>query len=144
MRQLWRHASRARLFLVVAGVCVLTLAASSPIYSAVRGSQLSVHSSPSPAAGMDGAKAKADCSLATALQLVQQHDLNDFLLPNPVQQVLCGPFAGPGSEAMAPDEEGVRAARAATPVGRRAAGRMTLPRFIHCPPRVSAATRLSA
>ena len=50
-------------------------------------------------------------------------------------------FRGPGSEAMAPDEEGVRAARAATPVGRRAAGRMTLPRFIHCPPRVSAATR---
>jgi hypothetical protein len=43
----------------------------------------------------------ADCSEATAGQLVQQHDLNDFGLPNPVSQLLCGPFTGPGSEAMA-------------------------------------------
>jgi hypothetical protein len=43
----------------------------------------------------------ADCSKATATQLVAQHDLNGFLLQDPVRQVLCGPFMGPGSEAMA-------------------------------------------
>jgi len=41
------------------------------------------------------------CSKATARQLVKKHHLNDFLLPNPVVQVLCGPFTGSGSEAMA-------------------------------------------
>lgn len=43
----------------------------------------------------------SDCSEATARQLVEQHHLNDFLLPNPVRQVLCGAFTGSGSEAMA-------------------------------------------
>ena len=43
----------------------------------------------------------ADCSKQTATQLVNQHDLNNFALDDPVQQVLCGSFAGPGSEAMA-------------------------------------------
>jgi hypothetical protein len=43
----------------------------------------------------------SDCAKATALQLVEQHRLDAFLSPNPVQQVLCGPFTGPGSEAMA-------------------------------------------
>jgi hypothetical protein len=41
------------------------------------------------------------CTEATALQLVEQHRLNSFLLPSPVRQVLCGSFTGPGSEAMA-------------------------------------------
>jgi hypothetical protein len=43
----------------------------------------------------------ADCSVATANQLVAQHRLNHFDLPNPVRQVLCGAFMGPGSEVMA-------------------------------------------
>ena len=43
----------------------------------------------------------ADCSTATATELVEQHRLNAFALPNPVRQVLCGAFMGPGSEAMA-------------------------------------------
>jgi hypothetical protein len=46
-------------------------------------------------------RAAADCSVAAATQLVEQHQLNSFLLPNPVRQVLCGSFTGPGSEAMA-------------------------------------------
>ncbi len=71
-------------------------ATSSQIYPAVR----SWHATAaSPAAG--GADARADCSRATARQLVEQHRLNPFLLPNPVGQVLCGPFTGPASEAMA-------------------------------------------
>ncbi len=45
--------------------------------------------------------APAACTRATASQLVEQHRLNGFLLPNPVRQVLCGSFTGPGSEAMA-------------------------------------------
>jgi hypothetical protein len=47
------------------------------------------------------ASAEADCSEATARQLVEQHRLNDFGLPNPVRQLLCGAFTGSGSEAMA-------------------------------------------
>jgi len=73
------------------------LGASSPGYSATRISQLSGHGFGSHAV----ARATADCSAATAGQLVEQHHLNDFLLPNPVQQVLCGSFTGQGSEAMA-------------------------------------------
>jgi hypothetical protein len=41
------------------------------------------------------------CSRATAGQLVEKHRLNHFLLPDPVAQLLCGPFTGPGSDAMA-------------------------------------------
>ena len=48
------------------------------------------------AAGVSG-----QCSKATARQLVNAHHLNGFLLPNPVAQLLCGPFTGPGSDAMA-------------------------------------------
>jgi hypothetical protein len=52
------------------------------------------------AAGRAGAGA-ADCSPATAAQLVAENQLNDFALPNPVVGVVCGSFAGPGSQAMA-------------------------------------------
>lgn len=45
--------------------------------------------------------ASGRCSRATANQLVDQHHLNGFLLPKPVVQLLCGPFTGAGSEAMA-------------------------------------------
>jgi hypothetical protein len=45
--------------------------------------------------------AAMDCSAATATQLVNDNKLNNFLLPKPVVQVLCGPFTGPGSQAMA-------------------------------------------
>jgi len=45
--------------------------------------------------------AAGDCTKAAATQLVAQHDLNNFLLPDPVAQVLCGSFTGPGSVAMA-------------------------------------------
>jgi hypothetical protein len=44
----------------------------------------------------------SDCSEATARQVVEQHpDVNPFALQDPIRQVLCGPFTGPGSNAMA-------------------------------------------
>jgi hypothetical protein len=43
--------------------------------------------------------AGAGCSKATGKALIDQHSLNGFLLPP--AQVLCGPFTGPGSNAMA-------------------------------------------
>ena len=54
-----------------------------------------------PSASIGHAVAAADCSETTAGQLVAQHNLNDFDLPNPVVQVLCGSFTGPSSEALA-------------------------------------------
>jgi hypothetical protein len=45
-------------------------------------------------------RASGTCSQATARQLIAEHELNAFLLPNPVEQLLCGPFTGPGSQAM--------------------------------------------
>jgi hypothetical protein len=44
--------------------------------------------------------AAPDCSVPTATQLINDNDLNGFLLPNPVVQLLCGPFTGPGTQAM--------------------------------------------
>lgn len=58
-------------------------------------------SGPSGAASPGTSTASGACSRATARQLVEQHRQNHFALPNPVSQVLCGPFTGPGSEAMA-------------------------------------------
>ena len=56
----------------------------------------------SPSAARSGhSGASANCSKATAKQLVSHHRVNHFALPNPVRQVLCGPFTGRGSEAMA-------------------------------------------
>lgn len=52
-------------------------------------------------AGTGASTASAACSAATARTLVNAHHMNDFLLQEPVAQVLCGPFAGRGSRAMA-------------------------------------------
>jgi hypothetical protein len=66
---------------MVAAISVISLAASSPIYSAAT---------------------TADCSEATARQVVEQHpNVNIFDLQDPIRQVLCGPFTGSGSNAMA-------------------------------------------
>jgi hypothetical protein len=60
-----------------------------------------------PASGVDKLSLTAvpsvssDCSPATAKALVDKHNLNDFLLDDPVAQVLCGPFTGASSKAMA-------------------------------------------
>lgn len=51
---------------------------------------------PSSAAG-----AAAGCSQATAEQLVTEQQLNSFRIEQPVVDVLCGSFTGPGSQAMA-------------------------------------------
>jgi hypothetical protein len=91
MRQCWtqgpkkkvmrlRRLSHPRFFAVAVAILVMTVSA-----VAAAG-----HTAP-----------KADCTTATAKQLVNEHRLNDFDLPNPVSQLLCGPFTGPGSEAMA-------------------------------------------
>ena len=96
MRQLSTRRLRLRVPLVIAAFSMLGV--SSPSYSAIRSSHLSGHGFGSP---LVARAATADCSAATAGQLVEQHHLNDFLLPNPVQQVLCGSFTGQGSEAMA-------------------------------------------
>ena len=46
--------------------------------------------------------ASGQCSRAEANAVVDQHpNVNIFVLPDPVRQVLCGPFTGPGSNAMA-------------------------------------------
>ena len=56
---------------------------------------------PSSALSSEARAAAAACSKATAKRLVNQHRVNHFALPNPVRQVLCGAFTGPGSDAMA-------------------------------------------
>jgi hypothetical protein len=67
---------------LIGAIAAAVLATSGPIQPAAGGSH-------------------ADCTKATATQLVNQNRLNDFALSDPVVQVLCGPFTGPGSETMA-------------------------------------------
>ena len=101
MRQLWTRASRPRFFLVVAAMSVITLGASSPIYSAVRGSHVTGHTSPLRVAKSGAMAATANCSKAAALQVATPLKLvTNPDLPDPIAQVLCGPFLGPGSQAM--------------------------------------------
>ena len=45
--------------------------------------------------------ASGRCSTSTAKVLVERHRLDAFLVPNPIGQLLCGAFAGAGSEALA-------------------------------------------
>jgi hypothetical protein len=61
---------------------------------------VAVASPPGSSAGVASAEAPGTCSTAVANRLVERHRLNDFLLPKPIGQLLCGPFTGPGSEAM--------------------------------------------
>ena len=87
MRRLLRSAARWRFLLIIGAATLILHASASASYRAV-----------SPA---DGPNAAPPCSMATAAQLVEQHRLNGFQLPNPVAQLLCGEFMGPGSDAMA-------------------------------------------
>jgi hypothetical protein len=87
MRQSGAGALRRRLLILLVPLGVM-LAVASPGAS-----------SSTEAAG--GGAAVPECSAATAARLVEQNRLNGFGLPNPVRQVLCGSFMGPGSEAMA-------------------------------------------
>jgi hypothetical protein len=84
MRRGTRTPRKRSTWLVVAFV-VLALGAARPVYPA----------------GERAEAAAIDCSARTARQLVDRFRLNSFDLPNPVAQVLCGSFTGPGSEAMA-------------------------------------------
>jgi hypothetical protein len=93
MQQLWKRAS-LRPFLVVAAISVITLAVSSPVSGRTSGS---------PVAAAGGATTKADCSRAAARELVERLHLgnaDDPQVSEPVGQVLCGSFVGPGSQAM--------------------------------------------
>jgi hypothetical protein len=102
MRRLLRRKSRSRLFLVVAAVSVITLAASSPIYSAVSGGHAVTSASAIAAARGTGASTgAAECSTAEALAVATRLQMvPDPSLPKPIARVLCGAFAGPGSQAM--------------------------------------------
>jgi hypothetical protein len=101
MRQLWTRTSRRRFFVVVAALSVITLGASSPIYSAVSGWHVTGHTSASPVATA-GPTVSGPCSRAVANRLLKQLHLGpNWPEPNPAAQVLCGAFTGPRSKAMA-------------------------------------------
>jgi hypothetical protein len=90
------------LLLVLATLSVITLAASSPIYSAVRGSHVTRNTSVLPAAVTMGTAAP-ECSAAAASAAATAAG---FLVEpatgrTPIIHVICGPFVGPGSEGMA-------------------------------------------
>jgi hypothetical protein len=90
MRRLWTRKSRSRLFLVVAAVSVITLAAASPIYSAARKRHV-------PAVDR---MVSLECSARAADELVKRLGLSDPEVANPVFKLLCGAFTGPGSQTM--------------------------------------------
>lgn len=104
MRQLWTRVARPRSVLVVAAISVITLAASSPISSAVRGSHVTRPTSASHVAAAGGTSgASGDCSKAAALEVAARFDLADPSLPlgqDQIAKVFCGAFVGPGSQAM--------------------------------------------
>jgi hypothetical protein len=100
MRQLYPRASRLRFFVLVAALSVITLSASSPIYSAATGVRFTGHTFKSPAAAAAGTAATPDCSKAAGLEVVQRLHLNDTEVTDPVYKVLCGSFTGPGSQTM--------------------------------------------
>lgn len=95
MRQFWTRLCCRRLFLVVAAFSVVTLAASSPIYSAVT-VRIVGHTS----ASQQAAVTTADCSTATATAIVLRLHLNDPEVADPVGKVLGRSFTGPGSQTM--------------------------------------------
>jgi len=82
----WRPRLRARVVLAVAALVTAALA------MGVTGTGV---------ASSNTARVSSACTKATARQLVERFELNHFALDNPVAQVLCGPFTGPGSTAMA-------------------------------------------
>jgi len=84
---------------VVGAIPLLALALASLGVAVASPSAGGTGSSATATAGIAGASGY--CSKATARRLVQQNRLNHFALPNPVSQVLCGPFTGSGSKAMA-------------------------------------------
>jgi hypothetical protein len=96
MRQPRTRASRPRFLAVVAALSVITLGASSPIYSAVSGRVVGGHTSASPVTAV----ATADCSTAAATEIVLRLHLNDPEVAGPVGRLLCGSFTGPGSQTM--------------------------------------------
>ena len=91
MRQLWIRGSRSWLFLIVAAASALALAASSPVYSAVRGGDIT---------GSTVRTIMRDagtCTRATASRVATRlHvEVDPILHRTPIFQVLCGPFFGP-------------------------------------------------
>ena len=95
MRQPWTRVFCLRVVFVVAATSAITLGTSSPVDSAGRAGPDRGHISAVATA------AKADCSKAEALRAATRFHLGvDPSLPNPIVQVLCGPFVGPESEAM--------------------------------------------
>jgi hypothetical protein len=85
------------------GSHTITVAAASPIYSTVSEWHVAGNTSASSVAAAGGTStASARCSLAAAVQVVKRLHLGQAeYLPRPVGKVICGPFTGPGSQAMA-------------------------------------------
>jgi len=80
----------------------LWLTVGAAVVAAVGGSGVLAGQGSGGLSGAPGTRtASGDCSKATAARLVERHRLNAFVVPNPVRQVLCGAFAGRGSDAMA-------------------------------------------
>ena len=82
----WTRRLRARVAIVVAALATTVLA---------------LGATGTGVASSDSSRVSSACTKATARELVDLHDLNLFVLPDPVRQVLCGPFTGAGSTAMA-------------------------------------------
>jgi hypothetical protein len=98
MRRLWTGKSRSRLSLVVAAVSVITLAASSPIYSAVSRGHFTGSTS-----GRTITTVAGTCTRATASRVATRLHVGVDPISHrtPIFQVLCGSFFGPGSRGMA-------------------------------------------
>ncbi len=86
MRRPLECASGRRFLLVLAATFVLALAATSPAAAV--------------AATTGGGEGRGDCSMETALRVGAPYFF-DPGMANPIGQVLCGAFTGPGSQAMA-------------------------------------------
>ena len=96
----FENCKKALTTLVLAGLVVLVIPTVSG--ASLSGNTGGIVTTNTPGSALAAADAMtAACSKATARVLVNQHKLNVFLLPQPVVQMLCGPFTGPGSKAMA-------------------------------------------
>jgi hypothetical protein len=80
---------KARFLRVLAAVSTFAIAVSVPV------------DSPASPSAAGATTAIADCSMATALDVAKPLFVWGNSVRRPISQVLCGPFTGPGSEAMA-------------------------------------------
>jgi len=98
MRQLWERASRLRFVWVFAATSVIILCG---VKSDSLGAERMAPSVSAVAVAGGTSTDAGECSRAEALEVATRlHLVPDPTLPKPVARVLCGAFAGPGSQAM--------------------------------------------